>query len=109
MKRTEDGSAMMLTEKVAGRIARVILTAQRRVSEWLNRKVNTWSNRGKKTALIITGVVTSILLISGTFTSYYRMPRLSQNYTSAHIGMASGLPQPKVQQRQLTDSLTIKK
>ena len=50
------------------------------------------------------------LLITGVFSSYYSIPLWSNNnYTSAHIGMASETPKPNFSKHQLTDSLTIKK
>jgi hypothetical protein len=48
-------------------------------------------------------------LVASAFSTYYTIPKLSQNYSSAHIGMASDVPGPNINKLQLTDSLTLKK
>jgi len=50
------------------------------------------------------------ILITGVCSSFYTLPlQPAQNYSSAHIGMPSEIPHLKINNNQLTDSLTIKK
>jgi len=98
-----------LSDKVAASLAKQIINFQIRFSAWLNRWFNAYSIRQKKQIAIAIGLLTFIILISSSFCSFYTIPKLSQNYTSAHIGQASEFPDPQFIKRQLTDSLTKKK
>ena len=98
-----------MSDKVAAALAKQIINFQIRFSDWLSRWFNTYSIRQKKQIAIAIGLLTSIVLISTSFCSFYTIPKLSQNYTSAHIGQASEVPGPQFIKRQLTDSLTKKK
>lgn len=96
----------ILSNKVAGLLANAIIKGQVCCSTWLNQKFNGYSTQGKKRLLISIGLIAAIFLITGSFSSFYSIPKLSQNYTSAHIGMPSELPKPAINVHQLTDSLT---
>lgn len=109
MKTLKLKSSDLLTDKVAVRLAGLIIAQQLRFSVWLNRRFNAWSTGQKKKAAIIAGLLFALPLALGTIPSLYTIPALSQNYTSAHIGLPSGLPKPEFDKPQLTDSLTIKK
>ena len=98
-----------LSDKVAASMAKQIIRFQVRFSAWLNNWFNAYSIRQKKQVAIAIGLLTSIILLSTSFCSFYTIPKISQNYTSAHIGQASEFPDPKFIKRQLTDSLTKKK
>lgn len=109
MNSSKNKTISILTDKVAARLANLIIVIQQRVSEWLNQRFNAYSTQGKKRIIIVFGLVISIFLVVGSFSSFYTIPKLSQNYTSAHIGLPSDLPKPLFTKRQLTDSLTKKK
>ena len=102
-------TSAQLSDKVAASLAKQIINLQIFFSTWLNRWFNAFSVRQKKQIAIAIGFVTSIVLMCGSFCSLYTIPKLSQNYTSAHIGQASEFPDPQFIKRQLTDSLTKKK
>jgi hypothetical protein len=106
---SQSGTNSLVSDKIAAMIAGKIIGIQLQVSGSLNRWFNRFSTRGKKSLLLTTGVLSAILLVTSAFSSLYTIPKLSQNYTSAHIGMPSELPGPKFNKHQLTDSLTIKK
>jgi hypothetical protein len=109
MKLPENKRSDLLTDKVASILANLILHMQTCSSGWLNQRFNSCSTQEKKRLTVIIGLLSSILLIAGSFCSLYTIPKLSQNYSSAHIGMPSNLPKPHLNERQLTDSLTKKK
>lgn len=113
MKTTKEdltsGTTGMVSDRVAIMIANKIMAAQRYLSSLLNNWFNGRSVRGKKTILIAVGLLVAIMLVASAFSSFYTIPKLSQNYSSAHIGMASDMPGPKTSKLQLTDSLTLKK
>jgi hypothetical protein len=98
-----------VSDKVAAVLANSIIKFQQRLSGCLNQWFNACSIRRKKSILIAFALLTSIMLITGVFCTFYKIPKLSQNYTSAHIGMPSDLPKPQFSKRQLIDSLTKKK
>jgi hypothetical protein len=102
-------TSAQLTDKVAASLAKQIINFQIRISAWLNRWFNAYSILQKKQIAIAIGLITSIVLVSTSFCSFYTIPKLSQNYTSAHIGQASEFPDPQFIKLQLTDSLTKKK
>src|SRR3982750_3080863 len=102
-------TSAQLSDKVAASLAKQIINFQIRFSAWLNRRFNAYSIRQKKQIAIAIGLITVIVLMSSSFSSFYTIPKLSQNYTSAHIGQASDFPDPQFINRQLTDSLTKKK
>lgn len=98
-----------MSDKVAASLAKQIINFQTLFSAGLNRWFNAYTIRQKKQIAIAIGLLISIILISSSFCSFYTIPKLSQNYTSAHIGQASDFPNPRFIKRQLTDSLTKKK
>ncbi|MBS1526382.1 hypothetical protein [Mucilaginibacter ginkgonis] len=98
-----------LSDKVAASLAKRIINIQLYFSARLNKWFNAYSLRQKKQIAIAIALLTSIILISSSFCSFYTIPKLTQNYTSAHIGRASEFPDPHFIKRQLTDSLTKKK
>ncbi|OCX54203.1 hypothetical protein BEL04_08045 [Mucilaginibacter sp. PPCGB 2223] len=102
-------TSAQVSDKVAAMLANVIINMKFRFSNGLNKWINAYSTRQKKQIAIAIGFLTSILLISSSFCSFYKLPKLKQNYTSAHIGQASDIPDPQFIKRQLTDSLTKKK
>lgn len=102
-------TSAQLSDKVAASLAKQIINFQIRFSACLNRRFNSYSNPQKKQIAIAIGLITAIVLMSSSFSSFYTIPKLSQNYTSAHIGQASDFPDPQFIKRQLTDSLTKKK
>ena len=106
MNISQNNTSHILSNKVAGLLANAIIKVQVGCSTWLNQKFNGYSTRGKKRLLISIGLIASIFLMADSFSSFYPIPRLSQNYTSAHIGMPSELPKPAISVLQLTDSLT---
>ena len=102
-------TSKQLSDKVAASLAKLIINIQIRFADWLNHWFNTYSIRQKKQITIATGLLTAIILLSSSFCSFYTIPKISQNYTSAHIGQAPQFPDPQFIKRQLTDSLTKKK
>ncbi len=102
-------TSAQLSDKVAASLAKQIISIQLRFSACLNKWFNAYSLRQKKQITIAIGLITAIVLLSGSFCSFYTIPKLSQNYTSAHIGQASEFPGVQFNKRQLTDSLTKKK
>lgn len=86
-----------------------IVNRQLRCAMWLNKRFNSFSKQQKKRTLIIAGLLFATLLALGLVPSFYTIPTLSPNYTSAHIGQPSELPKPGFGKPQLTDSITIKK
>ncbi len=106
MNISQNNKSHILSNKLAGLLANAIIKVQAGCSTWLNQKFNSYSTQGKKRLLISIGMIASTFLIAGSITSFYPIPRLSQNYTSAHIGMPSELPKPVINVHQLTDSLT---
>lgn len=98
-----------LADKVAARVACVIVNQQLRYAIWLNQRFNAFTKRQKKRTLIIAGLLFTTLLALGLIPSLYTIPPLSPNYTSVHIGQPSELPKPGFGKPQLTDSITIKK
>lgn len=102
-------TSAQLSDKVAALLAKQIISLQIGFSAWLNGWFNSYSIRQKKQIAIAIGLLTAIIIISSSFCSFYTIPKLSQNYTSAHIGQASEFPNPQFIKRQLTDSLTKKK
>lgn len=109
MNKSKNNTSAELSDKVAASLAKYILKLQIRFSASLNRWFNAYSLRQKKQIAIAIGLFTSIILISSSFCGFYTIPKLSQNYTSAHIGQASDLPDHHFTKHQLTDSLTKKK
>jgi hypothetical protein len=109
MNLSNSKTSAQLSDKVAASLAKQIIDFQNRFSTWLNRWFNACTVRQKKRIAIAFGLLTSIMLISSSFCSFYTIPKLSQNYTSPHIGQASEFPDPQFIKRQLTDSLTNKK
>lgn len=109
MNLSNSKTSVQLSDKVAASFAKQIITFQTRFSTWLNRWFNAYSIRQKKQIAIAIGILTTVILVSSSFCSSYTIPKLSQNYTSAHIGQASEFPDPQFIKRQLTDSLTKKK
>jgi len=102
----QNNTSNILSNKVAGLLANAIIKVQVSCSTWLNQKFNGYSTQEKKRLMISIGLIASIFLIAGSFSSFYSIPRLSQNYTSAYIGMPSELPKPAISVHQSTDSLT---
>lgn len=98
-----------LSDKVAASLAKQMITFQIRFSAWLNRWFNAYTVRRKKQIALAIGLLTSVILMSSSFCSHYTIPKLSQNYTAAHIGRASKFSYSQFIKRQLTDSLTKKK
>jgi hypothetical protein len=113
MKTTKENLTSRTTGMVSDRVAIMIANNIMAVQRYLSSSLNTWFNgrsvRGKKTILIAVGLLVAIMLVASAYSSYYTIPKLSQNYSSAHIGMASDMPGPKTSKLQLTDSLTLKK
>jgi hypothetical protein len=109
MKFSNNSMSAQLSDKVAASLAKQIIKFQLWFSARLNRWFNAYSIRQKKQIAIAIGLLTSIVLIGSPFCSFYTIPNLIQNCTSAHIGQASGAPDPQFTKRQLTDSLTKKK
>ncbi len=109
MNSTDNQITNRVTEKVAAYLANQIIRAKCHLAQCLNQWFNAYTVRLKKRILIGAGLVLSIVLVGSAFSPSYTLPRLSQNYTSAHIGQSSDLPKPNLSKRQLTDSLTIKK
>ncbi|MDN3584936.1 hypothetical protein [Mucilaginibacter flavus] len=109
MNLSNSKTSAQLSDKVAASLAKQIITFQTRFSTCLNKWFNAYTVRQKKRIAIAVGMLTSIILVSSSFCSFYTIPKLSQNYTSAHIGQASEFPDPQFIKRQLTDSLTKKK
>lgn len=99
----------MASDKVAIALAEKIINFQQRVAARLNNWFNNYSVNQKKGILIISCALFASVLISGAFSSFYGMPLLSQNYSSAHIGQASDIPKIPKEKSQITDSLTKKK
>lgn len=97
-----------VTDKVAIALAGKIIGIQRRLSAFLNAWFNGYSSRKKKCILMLLCLVVFLVLLSGVFSSFNRMPLLSQNYSSTHIGQASDTPKPQTENSQITDSLTKK-
>lgn len=106
MNSSQNKTSQVFNNKVAANLANVIIKVQIVCSNWLNQKFNACSTQGKKRLLIAIGFITSLFLIAGSFCSFYTIPKLSQNYSSAHIGMPSDMPKPTINEHQLTDSLT---
>jgi hypothetical protein len=106
MNISQNNTSHIVSNKVAGLLANAIIKVQVGCSNWLNQKFNGYSTQGKKRLLIAIGLLTSIFLIASSFSSFYTIPKLSQNYSSAHIGMSSDMPKPIINEHQLTDSLT---
>lgn len=98
-----------MSDKVAATVAKQIIKLQARISDWLNKWFNSYTIRQRKQIAIAIGLLTAILLVGSSFCSFYTIPKLSQNYTSAHIGQASEFPDPQIIKRQLTDSVTKRK
>ncbi|NNU33679.1 hypothetical protein HK413_05125 [Mucilaginibacter sp. S1162] len=96
-------------DRLAASLARKIVKFQRQISGRLNRWFNAFSINQKKRVVIIFGSLIAAVLIGGLFYPSYTIPKLSQNYSSAHIGQASDTPKPQLSKRQLTDSLTKRK
>ncbi len=106
MNLSQNKTSQVFSNKVADMLANVIIKVQIACSNWLNQKFNAFSTQGKKRLLIAIGFMTSCFLIAGSFCFFYTIPKLSQNYSSAHIGMPSDMPKPIINEHQLTDSLT---
>lgn len=109
MNLSNSKNSVQLSDKVAARLAKQIINFQDLFSGRLNKWFNAYTICQKKQIVIAIGLLTSILLIGSSFCNFYTLPKLSQNYTSAHIGQASEFPNPQFIKRQLTDSLTKKK
>ena len=105
----QSGTAGLVSDKIAAIVAGKITLIQFKVSGCLNRRFNSYSTFKKKRLLFTIGGLLAILLITSAFTSFYTIPKLSQNFTSVHIGMPSDVPGLKLNKRQLTDSLNLKK
>ena len=101
-------TSVQISDKVAASLAKQIIHLQIGLSSRLNRWFNAYSLRQKKQLVMAIGLLTAIILISSSFSTLYSLPKLTQNYTSAHIGQASDIPYPQLIKRQLTDSLTKK-
>ena len=98
-----------VNDQLAAVLANRLIKVQSRIAQYLNTWFNAYSVKQKKYMLIISGLVVAGLLITGLFSSFYSIPLSQGNYTSAHIGMASGISKPNISKHQLIDSLTIKK
>ena len=109
MNLSNSKTSAQFSDKVAASLSNQIITFQTRFSAWLNKWFNAYTVPQKKQIAIAIGLFSAIILVSSSFCSIYTLPKLSQNYTSAHIGQASEFPDPQFIKRQLTDSLTIKK
>jgi hypothetical protein len=109
MNSTDNQIPNRITDKVATYLANQIIRAKYYLAQSLNQWFNAYPAPLKKKILVAAGLLFSIVLVGGAFSSTYTMPGLSQNFTSAHIGQSSDLPKPKFYKRQLIDSLTIKK
>ena len=91
-------------------IANRLIKSQHWIAQYLNTWFNAYSINQKKWMLLCIGSLVSVFLIAGIFSSFYSIPLIPQNnYSSAHIGMASGIPERNFNKHQLTDSSTIKK
>ena len=105
----KEGSDRVNTQ-LATVIASRLIKSQRCLAQYLNTWFNAYSINQKKWMLLSAGLLISASLITGIFSSFYSIPLLPQsNYSSAHIGMASGIPDHNFNKHQLTDSSTIKK
>ena len=103
-------AADKVNDQLAAVLANRLIKVKFRIAHYLNAWFNAYSVKQKKYMLIISGLVVAAILITGVFSSFYSIPLWSQgNYTSAHIGMASGISKPNISKHQLIDSLTIKK
>jgi hypothetical protein len=109
MKFSKNRTSNILTDKVAFLLASLIINMQIRSSAWLNQRFNACSTQTKKRLIIAIGLLSTILLVAGSFCSFYTIPKLSQNYSSVHIGLPSDIPKAHFTERHLTDSLNKKK
>ena len=97
-----------INDQFAAVIANRLIKSQRGIAQYLNAWFNAYSINQKKWMLLGIGLLVSVFLIAGIFSSFYSIPLLPQsNFSSAHIGMASGISE--LNKNQLTDSSTIKK
>lgn len=108
-KRKPAGAASdEVTDKVAQYLAALILKVRRFLSGMLNHWFDQYSLRQQKVIVISVGILSGFFLLAGTFSSFYTVPKLSQSFSTAHIGIASDIPQPHHSKKQLTDPLTLK-
>jgi hypothetical protein len=99
----ENGGNM--NDRVAAGIAKWIIGLQRCLALRLNHWFNALSTVQKKWVLACLAMLVSALLISGLSGAHLQNLN-TVDYSSAHIGEASGAPLS--QNKQLTDSITIK-
>jgi hypothetical protein len=98
-----------VNERLAALIAGRVVRFQYMIAAAMNRWFNAYSVRQKKWILFSFGLLVSTVLITGVCSSFYTIPlQAAQNYSSAHIGQPSKIPHQKINNNQLTDSLTIK-
>jgi len=105
MKITTDKALHKSGDQFAALLANAIIRNQLRSSAWLNRKFNAFSTRGKKCFVFLVGLLAVAFLTATSLFSFYQLPRLSQNFSSANIGRPSALPESG-NAKLLTDSLT---
>lgn len=99
-----------INDQLAVVLAGKLIKVQCRMALSLNAWFNSLSISQRKWIALTFVLLVSVILITGMFSSFYNIPLPSQgsSYTSAHIGLPSGLPPPQFSKRQFTDSLTIK-
>jgi hypothetical protein len=107
MNNSAKSKSEIINERIAACMAKQIIGAQQLLATRLNNWFNAFSGLQKKWILGIVGLILSAMLLAGLSGS--EIPKLKQaNYSSAHIGQASGIPEPHLHNKQLTDSITIK-
>jgi hypothetical protein len=106
----QNNAVHKVNERLAAMIADKVIRYQYSIATTLNKWFNTHSVNQKRFILLFCGLLVSGILITGVCSSFYTIPlQPAQNYSSAHIGMPSEIPHRKINNNQLTDSLTIKK
>jgi hypothetical protein len=109
-KNQQQNAAQKVNERLAALIADKVIRYQYRIAATLNKWFNSHSINQKRLILLSFSLLVSAILITGVCSSFYTIPlQPTQNYSSAHIGMPSEIPHQKINNNQLTDSLTIKK
>ena len=106
----QNDAVQKVNERLATLIADKVVRCQCLIATSMNKWFNTYSVGQRKLILLSFGLLVSAILVTGVCSSFYSIPlQPVQNYSSAHIGMPSVIPHQKINNNQLTDSLTIKK
>ncbi|WP_428329674.1 hypothetical protein [Mucilaginibacter sp.] len=105
----QNHAVLKVNERLAAIIATKLIGFQYRLSIILGKWFNACSVRQKKWMVLTVGLCITAILLSGLCNSLYMIPlQPVQNYSAAHIGMPSVIPHQKINNNQITDSLTIK-